>query len=160
MAADTAEERQLTMDVASAVLRREAPEELELFDEIAAEYFRDEVRLLRGGGRDETLGFGVDLALVAPYVLAVVSSVLTHLESMVADSVQEATRPVLVRMVRRLFRISDGEDDSATPAMSRKQADIVRKVARDRGEELGISQSQADSLADAIVAELVFPRTD
>ena len=57
-------ERDLVGELARAVVERVAPEELGLFEETEADYFRDPGLVLRAGRRDEAVGFGLDLALL------------------------------------------------------------------------------------------------
>lgn len=67
------------------MLEQAAPEELVILDDTAREYFADPLASLDPKRRDEPLGFGVDVALLGPYVLAVAGPVVTHLGSLVAQ---------------------------------------------------------------------------
>ena len=44
---------------------------MSIFSDVTADYFAAEKRVTERRRRDEPLGFGVDLALLTPYVLAV-----------------------------------------------------------------------------------------
>jgi len=65
------QDRDAGRDLAGAVVRRVAPEELGLFGETEADYFGHPGLVLRAGRRDDAVGFGLDMALLTPYVLVV-----------------------------------------------------------------------------------------
>src|SRR5512144_1176196 len=86
------EERALVKQLAQTVVGRAAPEELVVFDETVEEYFQDPYQVLRARGRDEAVGFGLELGLLTPYVLAIASAVVNFLVSTIADSAREETK--------------------------------------------------------------------
>ena len=160
--ADLAHDEELVRDLARAVLARAAPEELVLFEESAADYFADPRAVLDPKRRDEAVGFGLDLALLTPYVLAVASPVLAFLVQTVAGAVKEESQPLLRRLVRRLFRLEDADGSetaspspSAPPAITTEQAARVREIAYARAGDLGLPPEQARVLADSVVGGLV-----
>ncbi len=159
-------ERALVDELAHAVVRRVAPEELVLFEETEADYFRDP-GLLAAGRRDEAVGFGLEMALLTPYVLAVGTAVVRFLASVVSDTVRDELkdelRPVIAGPVRRLFRRDDpaaadrresGEQDRA-PGVTVAQAREVRRVALQQARQCGLDEEKAALLADAFVGALV-----
>jgi hypothetical protein len=151
-------ENELVAELARLALEQAAPEELVLFQETAADYFRDPRGVLDPGRRDEALGFGLDMALLGPYVLAVATPVVRFLASTVAATVGEELRPVLAGLVRRLLRRPDsgqGGDGQAPPPLSADQARQVRDIAYRRARELGLAEGQAGLLADSVVGGLV-----
>jgi hypothetical protein len=75
------DERALVKEIAEKVVADAAPEELVLFEETAQEYFEDPKRVLHARGSDEAVGFGLDVAMLTPYVLAAVGPVVTFLAS-------------------------------------------------------------------------------
>ncbi|MCA1781209.1 MAG: hypothetical protein ABR500_03245 [Dermatophilaceae bacterium] len=82
------DEQDLVCVLAQHALAIRAPEELALFDETAEEYFADPQGVLQAKSRDEAVGFGVEFALLTPYILAVATSVIHLLASMVGDAVE------------------------------------------------------------------------
>ena len=108
---DREAEQELVGELARAVVRCVAPEELGLFAETEADYFRDPGLVLRARSRDEAVGFGLDLALLTPYVLAVGTAVVHFLALVVSDAVRDEARdelkPVIAGRVRRLLRRDD-----------------------------------------------------
>ncbi len=79
-------ERDLVDELARSVLQQIAPEELVLFAETEADYFRDPELVLSGRRRDEAVGFGLEMALMTPYVLAAGTVVVRFLASAVSDA--------------------------------------------------------------------------
>jgi hypothetical protein len=147
------DDEQLVRELAESVLEQTAPDELLLFDEVAAEYFADPQGVLEARGRDEPVGFGLDLAMVTPVVLAVLTPVVQFLLSAAADAVKQEVRPVLVRWVRALLHKEQDTPGARAPtaALTSEQAAHVHQLSRDRAIQLGMSQPDADLLADSIV---------
>jgi hypothetical protein len=159
-APDPDPDRDLLEELARTVLERSAPEELVIFGETAEEYFRDPEAVLHPTRRDEALGFGLDLALLTPYVLAVATPVLGFLVQTVAAAAKEEATPRVRELVRRLFnRSGSGDQDrmggDEHPALTADQAREVREVALARATDLGLPAEQARLLADSVVGGLV-----
>lgn len=152
----TAADEQLVRELAQVVLEQTAPDELLLFDETAAEYFADPQGVLDARGRDEPVGFGLELAMVTPVVLAALTPVVQFLLGAAADALKQEARPVLVRWVRALLH--SGEDapkqPSETPALTAAQAARVRQLACERAMHLGMGKADAELLADSLVGGL------
>ena len=160
-------ERDLTSELARAVVGRVAPEELGLFEETEADYFRDPGLVLRPGRRDEAVGFGLDLALLTPYVLVVGAAVVHFLAGVVSDAVrdeaQDELKPVIAGRLRRLLRRDDpaaagrpgsGGRDRAL-GVTAEQAREVRQVALRQARQSGLDDEKAALLADAFVGALL-----
>ena len=67
------DQRDLVVALAALTLERSAPEELAVLEDTASEYFEDPAAVL---SPDQPLGFGLDVALLAPYALAVAAAVV------------------------------------------------------------------------------------
>ena len=156
-----APDRDLIDEFAREVLASVAPEELAIFDETAEEYHRDPDRVLSAKGRDEAVGFGLDLGLLTPYVLAVAAPVLTYLLGTVVDAAKAEAKPIVRDLVHRLFHrrkaaeTAPGAQPDAEPIqLSAAEAAKVRDVAFARASDLGLPQERARLLADAVVGGL------
>lgn len=152
------DEQDLVRVLSERVLEVTAPEELAVFDETAQEYFADPRGVLEGGGRDELVGSGVELALLTPYVLAVVTPVIQILVSMVGEAVKKERQSSVTAFVRRMIgskndaRSGSSAEEVATPSpLTQEQVARVHDVALDRATLLGLPQDTATLLADAIV---------
>jgi len=160
-------DRALVEDLARSVLEQAAPEELVIFEDTAEEYFRDPDAVLDPKRRDEAVGFGLDVALLTPYVLAVATPVLTFLLNAAADAAKKEATPVVGDLVRRLFRRFRRDDDAADEAgkarpagegpvaLTPEQADRVREVAMARAADLGLPEQTQRLLAESVVGGLV-----
>jgi hypothetical protein len=160
-------EQSLVDELAHAVLERVAPEELVLFDETAADYFRDPKLLLSPERRDEAVGFGLEMALLTPYVLLVGTAVVRFLASIISDAVHDEVRdelkPIIAGPIRRLFRrnglssADSRESAERDPAagMTAEQAREIRRVALQQAKQSGLDDDKASLLADAFVGALL-----
>jgi hypothetical protein len=162
MQLDPQTERDLVTQLATVVLEQTAPEELAVFDETAQEYFQNPQAVLDPQRRDEPVGFGLEASLLAPVALSVASYVVQFVVTTVRDAAKDEARPVIVSLVRRLFRkASDQEQPSdidSAPApqpLTDEQAKIVRRIAYERAQALGVHESTAAVLADAVVGGVV-----
>ena len=155
-------DRDLVDAFAQEVLASAAPEELAIFEETSEEYHRDPDKVLSAEGRDEAVGFGVDLALLTPYVLAVAAPVLSYLLNTVAEAAKTEAKPVIKDLVHRLFHRSNKEGEKAEeaepaePPIALSPAEIskVREVALARATDLGLPTERARLLAEAVVGGL------
>jgi hypothetical protein len=149
------EAQPVVVDLAGLVLRSVAPEELLLLPETAAEFFADPRATLTAQDRDEPLGFGIDVALLTPAVLAVASAAVQALWDMVSSGVAEAVRPNLTDRIRLLLRI---RPEPVTVSLTPAQAAQVHDVARRQALAVGLDDSRALMLADAVIGSLVVAR--
>jgi hypothetical protein len=150
-------ETELVAELARLALEQAAPEELVLFPETAEEYFKDPQAVLDPKRRDEALGFGLDLAMLTPFVLAVATPVIRFLASTVAEAAGQEAKPLVTRLVRRLLRRPDPAPEATEPAppLSTDQVRQVREIAYQRAKNLGLDEDQAVLLADSVVGGLV-----
>jgi hypothetical protein len=155
-------DRVLVEEFAKQVLAGLAPEELAIFDETAEEYHQDPRGVLSASGRDESVGFGLDIALLTPYVLALSGPVLAYLVKTVSDAAKKESQPLIADWVHRLFRRGHGDEkgdedkkpDEPEVTISREEAAQVREVALARAHDLKLPDDKARLLADAIVGGL------
>ncbi|MFI7701250.1 hypothetical protein [Nonomuraea sp. NPDC049480] len=148
----------LVAELAEIVIERTAPEELVLFQENAAEYFRDPRAALKSGDRDEPVGFGLDMVMMTPYVLAVVAPVVQFLVTTMVEAVAEESATHVVDLVRRRFlrgRPADDEPAGGVEPLSEEQLRQVREVALRAAQGVRLDDGQANLLADAVVGGLV-----
>ncbi len=130
---------ELSGELARLVLEQVAPDELAIFELTAEEYFADRQGVLNPQRREESVGFGLDLALLTPYVLAVASMVVTWLGTTVAEAAREESTAVVTSWIRRLFRRSQQNSPAPEPVrpLSIDQARRIREVAFQRAKALG-----------------------
>ncbi|CAM5790352.1 hypothetical protein [Cellulomonas persica] len=181
MAVDT--QRALVRDLASTVLASQAPDELALLDLTSEEFFADPDAALTRDRRDESLGFGIELAMLTPLVLAVVTPVVQFLVDLATDTIKETITdsakheltPRVAAWLRRVTRRGDDPaapapalgaspdsapsgavvPDEVAPALTGEQARAVHDLAHRRALDLGLDETRAGLLADAVVGGLV-----
>jgi len=165
----------LVEELAKQALASVAPEELAVFDDTAQEYREDPDGVLAASGRDEAVGFGLDLALLTPYVLAMSGAVLSYLVSTVGKAAKQESEPLIDDWVHRLFRHGHHDPghtpdkkspdektpDEKRPADQEPEVQLspaemaeVREVALARAHDLKLPAEKARLLADAIVGGL------
>jgi hypothetical protein len=147
----------LVGELTQLVLDRVAPDELVIFDETAEEYFQDPHAVLDSRRREEAVGFGLDLALLTPYVLAVATSVVGWLVTTIAEVARDESKPVVASFIRRLFRRGDETAHDAKPVqpLTLEQARSMRDIAYQRAKALGLVDGQATLIADSLVGAVL-----
>jgi hypothetical protein len=151
-------DRALITELAFYVVESVAPEELPTLPLVTEEYFTDSAATLHTPGRDHPLGFGMDLALVGPYALALATPVVHFLLSMAADVARDlgkdAAKPVVRDLVRRMFHRDDDPADADPIHLTPAQTQWVRGSSYQNARALGLADEQAQLLADALVTNL------
>jgi hypothetical protein len=151
------DERELATEIVRRALARAAPEEVLLLDDVAAEFFADPEKSLTSDGRDEAVGFGLDLAMVAPAMLAMALVAVRTLGTVVTNAVEQEGTPVVRQGLRRLLGLDERSGTQPVPApvpLSTEELRRVRGAAFERARALGLTTDQASLLADAIAGGL------
>jgi hypothetical protein len=145
-------DQQLAVELTAIALQGTAPEELAVLDEVAQEYFDDPAAAL-ANGRDQALGSGLELAMVTPYLLSAAGVALPIVGAMAGDAVKKVGTEQLTTQLRRLFRRSPAEPPTAE-ALSRAQAEEVRRAVQSHLSGIGVAEGYAKLVADATVGSL------
>ncbi|WP_214402735.1 hypothetical protein [Pseudonocardia lacus] len=151
---DSRAEQALSGELARHVVDRLAPDEMAVFDPVAQEYFADPQAVLSPARRAEAVGFGLDLALLTPYALAVAGSVVTWLVTTVSTAAREESEALVTSWVRGLFRRTRAPEPAAVPPLTGEQAETVRRIAVRQARAVGLPDQQAALVADAIVGAI------
>jgi hypothetical protein len=151
------ESRAIARELAALSLEDAAPEELVLFPEISEDYFRDPDGVIKSQSRDEAVGFGLDIAMLTPFLLAVATPVVQFLVGVVEETAKEEAKMSVAGAVRRLFRRDLGvaAKPDTRSALSTEQARRVRQIAYEQARGLGVDEERADLLADSLVGRLL-----
>jgi hypothetical protein len=146
----------LVTELASTVIGRVAPEELAVLPMVAQDYFADPAGTLGSRDRDQPLGFGLDLVLMTPYVLAVATPVVQFLGSLATDIAKDLAKdnakPIVHDVVRRMFR--RGPQQQLPVMLTPDQVDRVHEQSYRTGLALGLPDGQARLLADALAGNV------
>lgn len=148
---------ELTNELAQLVLERAAPDELLLYDDMATEYFRDPSKALSQTRRDESLGFGLELVMLTPYVISVAQTVLKWLAQTAVESAMKEAAPAVSDYVKRLIRRGkkDHPEESEVIALTAPQLREVRSVAYEQATAAGLDSDKAGLIADSTVGALI-----
>ena len=156
----SAETDRLTAALARQVIGEIAPEELPLLDSVCRAWFTTKRSgRRRRRGHDAPLGFGPETAatILAPAVLAVCSEVARHLVDEVEQSIAGRVSKLAGHAVGWLLSRFRTPRKAAPPAeLTRDQLVRVRRLAFERGLELGLPRGRASVLADAITGSLAL----
>ena len=144
-------------ELARRALERAAPDELLTFDLVVEDYRSDPVGALTRSSGDPAVGFGLDLAALAPFALAVASAVVPFIVDLLKESAAEAAKTGVGEAVRRLFHRADaaggGEADEPPPLTPEQNAQVF-DAATQQGLALGLDRERATLLGHAIVGAL------
>lgn len=145
----------LVVDIARQLVIRAAPDELPLFAATSRAYLENPAEVSASISRDETLGFGLEAAVVfvTPVALEVAKSVIKWLASQVTTALEDEASTTIRAHIHRLFHRAESPAESA-PRLSADQLAAVRRVALEKARELALPEPKADLLADAVVGSL------
>lgn len=147
--------RELSTQLARLVIERAAPDELLTFDEVADEYYANPNSTLTLNKKDEAVGFGLELALLAPFALAVAEFVIDFIGELLRDVAKDAAAPAVSGALKRLLRVSTEQAPSpAEVQLTAEQRAQVFAAAREQSARLGLDEDKAVLLGNAIVGVL------
>lgn len=147
------DERQVVAELARLIVEECVPEELPFFDEASSGFFEDP-DACRERAPEEGLGFGLELALLTPVLLGVMTTVVRFVASILTEAAVMESRSRLATVVARLFGLRRPHDGSAPPLLTVSDARAVRDVAFEGLASAGIKAREAGLIADAIVGRL------
>jgi hypothetical protein len=146
------EDNALIAELTQLALTTAAPEELEVFDETAQEYFANPQAALTAAKGDAAVGFGLELAMLTPVALAIGSAVLQAVIGLLSDRAVQASKGPVLALLRKVMR---REAPAAQLGLTAAHAQQVRLVALQRAHALGLPEAQARQLAESFVGALV-----
>lgn len=148
---ETPEGRAFIKEMARGTVSEIAPEEMDLFDEMAEDYFADPAPQPSEGASDDALGFGLEAALVAvtPAATAMASAVIGFLVSEVVDT---TTDRAIEMVLRRIFK-KDKKDK--TLALSAVQLARIKTLAVQQAVAHGMDAPEAERMASTMVGSLI-----
>lgn len=145
-------------DLSRALVAEIAPEELDLFPDLAQEYHANPKppEVTRGG--DDPLGFGMEAALIAttPAVMAVVTLAFNFVTQVATDTLKDQTQTFIQEQVKRLF--AGKKSGPASLELNPEQITRLRNLAASEAHRFGLKKAEADRLADALAGRLAMNR--
>lgn len=154
----TSEGQRLIRELSRDVIVEAVPEEIDLFDELVAEYFQNpNPPASSTPSKEDPLGFGVEEILIAatPAAAAMVDIVLNYLISEVLKATREESAESIRKKIRTLFG-NDNKDREEPAPLTREQLEQVKKLSRKQAIKFGIGPEKAEKMADALVGSLAL----
>ena len=155
--------RNETAAISKSVVSRVAPEELEFFDEIEAQFNRDPKRFTNVVIKDGPLQFGLHdtASLVTPAAIAATAAVFHYLLKVLSMTGSEfgkelgkaAGKHVTSILKQRLAQVRTRDGDKLAVGDSHLDHE-VRKVAQRDALKHGVTETIANAIADEIVRTL------
>lgn len=154
--------RATVLDVVRGVVGQHAPQERQLVEDLTGLDYGLVVRRMRqasSGGRADPLGFGLDdiATMLTPFVLLVVDEACRA-------AVTDGTGRLMNRVTTALGRLRPSARRTATPPevpyLDREQLASVRRRVREEAVRHSLSDTDADALADSVVARLALAGTE
>jgi hypothetical protein len=143
--------------IAKDLVAEVAPEELDLFDELAREYHANPrpPQVTRGGG-DDALGFGLDAAVAAssPAVIAAVSACFGFALQIASDAFRDQTKDFVKDQVKKL--LGGRKSGPVLLHLDAAQLAHARDLAASEARRFGLNKADADRLADALAGRLAM----
>jgi hypothetical protein len=151
----SADEQALVAELSRELVSEVAPEELDLFDDLAGEYLANPnpPHATRGPG-DDALGFGMGEALsaVTPAAMAALSVMIPLVTNMALDLFKSEGADFIRQMVKEKLSGKKPVGFNLTPAQLQK----ARELAFAEAKRFGLKKAEADRLADALAGRLAM----
>lgn len=147
----TPEGQAFIKDLARETVSQIAPEEMDLFDEMAEDYFADPTPQQNEGASDDALGFGLEAALIAvtPAATAMASAVIGFLVNEVMDSTTDRAIEVVLRRIFKKDKSHEGLSLNASQLAHIKSLAVQQAVAH------GMAAPDAEHMASTMVGSLI-----
>lgn len=141
---------ELTLELARELVARADPDELPMLEAIAPTALEQGVELRERS--DGTLGFGVELVTIASISLPVAKAVGGFLVGVLSAGLADAVSSGLTTEARKRFKRRQ-----EAPPPSPEVVERARKLAFEHSRTLGLDDSRASLLADAVAGCLTTP---
>ncbi|MFE1311890.1 hypothetical protein [Streptomyces sp. NPDC058755] len=154
--------RATVLDVVRDVVDQHAPQERQLVEDLADLEYGLVIRRMRqasSAGRGDPLGFGLDdiASMLTPWILMVVDEACRA-------AVADGTGRLVNRATTALGRLRPSARRTAAPPevpdLDREQLASVRRRVREEAIRRGLPDTEADALADSVVARLALAGTE
>lgn len=153
---ETDEGRAFIEELSRNMVADVAPEELDMFDELADEYYEDPSPPdASAEASDDALGFGMSEMLIAatPAALAVAGSVVSFV---VQEAIGAASDEALGAVLRRVFKKEQAPADAPPPTLTKEQLEQVNRLALEQAQAFGLDPDTAQKMAQALVGTLAI----
>lgn len=159
MWSDTPEGRQFIEEISRNVVGEVAAEELELFPELAAEYFADPRAAGRQPDKDDALGFGLEAVVaLTPAILAMTKVLLNFAQSELLEAAKTESASLIKEKVKAVFAsLLTAEKESPAP-LTRDQLKRIKKLAANEAVAFGVKPADAEKMSLALIGSLALAK--
>jgi hypothetical protein len=159
MFVNSSEGQVVVQELSKRLVSQLAPEELEMFDELYAEYRANPVPPVNVDNNDP-LGFGITdiVAVVTPAAGAAASATVAYLASEIIKSAKDESAAVIQGKIKALFNPEKKKpqaDPDPSP-LSKELLEQIKKLAVKSARSQGLSPKKAEQIALALVGQLVL----
>lgn len=144
---------ELTLELSRAVIEQVSPQELPVFEAIAAGYVQEGMTALPRS--DGPLGFGVDVLPLSVVIIPVAQAVGQMLIAALGALTAEAALREVKDLLKKRFR----KDSSPELAIPPKVVEDARAAALAQARAFGLADDQATLLANAVAGSFLPART-
>jgi hypothetical protein len=150
------------VEIAREVIRQHAPEELRVFDAVAASWTAGQAKRRRGRIPSGAVGSGVEVLMLAEIVFPLITNALGQVLGTLA--VERVRRPRRPKARSEAAAAAPGGKTPTSPVhgasghdvhLSKQQAEAFRAACRSDAIAFGLAPSEADLLADACFGALI-----
>lgn len=144
--------------VSKVIVSDVAPEELDLFDELVAEYHEDpNPPDFSEKEEDEELAFGIGETVVpvTPAAAAMVTTVINFLLTEVIKVVKEENGKTIREILSDFLR-SEKRDKEGSEPLTVEQLKQIRRIARQQARSFGMNPDMAKRMAESLVGALAL----
>jgi hypothetical protein len=155
---DSSQNKEYIEDVSKAIVSDVAPEELDLFDELVAEYYEDPTPPdLSEKDVDDELAFGIGEMLipVTPAAAAMVTTVLNFLLTEVIKVVKEENGKTIKEIISDFIRPEKSDKEELEP-LTVEQLKQIRRIARKQARSFGMDPDIAKKMAESLIGALAL----
>src|SRR5574341_2140968 len=114
-----------------------APEEIDMFDDLAKEFYKAPTAPNVDDQSNDPLGFGLNEMLLAitPVALAMTNAVLNFIATSALEALKEQSSERIHTEIKKLFKAFDKEDHQLLLQFNREEIPILRRIAIQEAEK-------------------------
>lgn len=160
MSDNTFKDKDFINELSKKLVVEFAPEEIDMFDELAKEYYENPGPPDKSNQADDPLGLGLDLALsvVTPVALTMATAVLNFVMKSTLDAVKNETSERIQGQVKRLFSGIDDKDNNESELriqIKPEEIKTLRRIAIQEAQKFGYIEG-AEQMADELIRPLMI----
>jgi hypothetical protein len=158
---ETTEGREYIKAISKNMVSEFAPEEMELFDELIAEYFADPTPPgLTESDTDDELAFGIGevMTAVTPAATAMATAVLTLILTQFTEALETESAEIIKTRIKDILnsKVAEEEVTAKPEALTQEQLMMIRELARKQAKKFGMKSRQANKMEEALIGSIVL----